>query len=105
MFSALNKSPPVPETLSSEGKDFLRCCFQRKPADRPTALLLLEHPFLGNTSSREHSATISGCFEDFSRMKLHVSFTSCLMFNILVFDIDFSFVYRAFISLIVFLSS
>ncbi|OIT22232.1 PREDICTED: mitogen-activated protein kinase kinase kinase YODA-like [Nicotiana attenuata] len=71
MFSALNKSPPVPETLSSEGKDFLRCCFQRKPADRPTALLLLEHPFLSNTSSREHSATISGCSEDFSRMKLH----------------------------------
>ncbi|KAJ8561351.1 hypothetical protein K7X08_027541 [Anisodus acutangulus] len=71
MFSALNKSPPVPETLSSEGKDFLRCCFQRKPADRPTALMLLEHPFLSNTSSREHSATVSGWSEDFSRMKLH----------------------------------
>ncbi|CAN4115087.1 unnamed protein product [Withania somnifera] len=68
MFSALNKSPPVPEMLSSEGKDFLRCCFQRKPADRPTALMLLEHPFLSNTNSREHSATR---FEDFSRMKLH----------------------------------
>ncbi|KAF3620268.1 putative protein OSB1, mitochondrial-like [Capsicum annuum] len=71
MFSALNKSPPVPETLSSEGKDFLRCCFQRKPADRPTALMLLEHPFLSNTNSREHSGTGSGCSEDFSRMKLH----------------------------------
>ncbi|KAK6773089.1 hypothetical protein RDI58_028327 [Solanum bulbocastanum] len=71
MFSALNKSPPVPETLSSEGKDFLRCCFQRKPADRPTALMLLEHPFLSNTYSREHSATVSGSSEDFSRMKLH----------------------------------
>ncbi|XP_055811285.1 mitogen-activated protein kinase kinase kinase 5-like isoform X2 [Solanum dulcamara] len=71
MFSALNKSPPVPETLSSEGKDFLRCCFQRKPADRPTALMLLEHPFLSNTNLREHSATISGYSEVFSRMKLH----------------------------------
>ncbi|XP_060173439.1 mitogen-activated protein kinase kinase kinase 5-like isoform X1 [Lycium barbarum] len=71
MFSALNKSPPVPETLSSEGKDFLRCCFQRKPEDRPTALMLLEHPFLSNANSREHSATVSGCSEDFSRMKLH----------------------------------
>lgn len=71
MFSALNKSPPVPETLSSEGKDFLRWCFQRKPADRPTALMLLEHSFLSNTNSREHSATVSGCSEDFSRMKLH----------------------------------
>ncbi|KAK4354696.1 hypothetical protein RND71_026890 [Anisodus tanguticus] len=71
MFSALNKSPPVPETLSSEGKDFLRCCFQRKPADRPTALMLLEHPFVSNTNSREHNATVSGCSEDFSGMKLH----------------------------------
>ncbi|KAL3351586.1 hypothetical protein AABB24_019922 [Solanum stoloniferum] len=71
MFSALNKSPPIPETLSSEGKDFLRCCFQRKPADRPTALMLLEHSFLSNTNSREHSTTVSGSSEDFSRMKLH----------------------------------
>ncbi|CAN4095397.1 unnamed protein product [Withania somnifera] len=71
MFSALNKSPPIPETLSSEGKDFLRCCFQRKPADRPTAQMLLEHPFLSNNNLREHSATVSDRFEDFSRMKLH----------------------------------
>ena len=40
--------PPIPETLSSEGKDFLRCCFQRDPAERPSASMLLKHPFLKN---------------------------------------------------------
>ncbi|CAH2049726.1 unnamed protein product [Thlaspi arvense] len=46
MFNVLHKLPPIPETLSLEGKDFLRQCFQRIPADRPSAELLLEHPFL-----------------------------------------------------------
>ncbi|XP_075088686.1 mitogen-activated protein kinase kinase kinase 5 [Nicotiana tabacum] len=63
MFSVLHKSPPIPEKLSSEGKDFLWCCFQRKPADRPSAMMLLEHAFLRNT--------VAGCSEDFSGMKLH----------------------------------
>ncbi|KAK9948852.1 hypothetical protein M0R45_004411 [Rubus argutus] len=42
-------TPQFPETLSSEGKNFLRCCLQRNPADRPTAAMLLEHPFLKNS--------------------------------------------------------
>ncbi|CAH9100420.1 unnamed protein product [Cuscuta epithymum] len=46
MFSVLNKSPPIPETLSSEGKHFIGCCLQRNPADRPSAAMLLDHPFL-----------------------------------------------------------
>ncbi|KAJ8538039.1 hypothetical protein K7X08_014579 [Anisodus acutangulus] len=71
MFGVLNKSPPIPEKLSSEGKDFLQCCFQRKPADRPSAMMLLEHAFLRNTNSHEHSITAAGCSEDSSGMKLH----------------------------------
>ncbi|KAJ8541063.1 hypothetical protein K7X08_001879 [Anisodus acutangulus] len=71
MFGVLNKSPPIPEKLSAEGKDFLQCCFQRKPADRPSAMMLLEHAFLRNTSSHEHSITAAGCSEDSSGMKLH----------------------------------
>ncbi|RAL47294.1 hypothetical protein DM860_013259 [Cuscuta australis] len=51
MFSVLNKSPPIPETLSAEGKHFLGCCLQRKPADRPSAAMLLDHPFLNMPSS------------------------------------------------------
>ncbi|CAN4092764.1 unnamed protein product [Withania somnifera] len=71
MFGVLNKSPPIPEKLSSEGRDFLQCCFQRKPADRPSAMMLLEHSFLRNTSSLEHRVTVAGCSEDSRAMKLH----------------------------------
>ncbi|CAO2830834.1 unnamed protein product [Amaranthus hypochondriacus] len=46
MFKVLKESPPIPENLSFEGKDFLRCCFQRDPADRPPASKLMDHPFL-----------------------------------------------------------
>lgn len=46
MFKVLHKDPPIPESLSSEGKDFLRRCFRRNPAERPTASALLDHPFV-----------------------------------------------------------
>ncbi|WOL08983.1 mitogen-activated protein kinase kinase kinase YODA-like isoform X2 [Canna indica] len=46
MFKVLHKDPPIPKNMSNEGKDFLRCCFRRNPADRPTASKLLEHPFV-----------------------------------------------------------
>ncbi|XP_050272971.1 uncharacterized protein LOC126716067 [Quercus robur] len=49
MFEVLGRTPPIPETLSSEGKDFLHCCFRRNPAERSTAMKLLEHPFVQNT--------------------------------------------------------
>ncbi|KAG5623996.1 hypothetical protein H5410_009214 [Solanum commersonii] len=46
MFKVLKDTPPIPETLSPEGKDFLRCCFCRNPAERPSASMLLEHRFM-----------------------------------------------------------
>ncbi|CAH9124616.1 unnamed protein product [Cuscuta epithymum] len=46
MFKVLKESPPIPESLSVEGKDFLQHCFRRNPAERPTASMLLEHPFV-----------------------------------------------------------
>ncbi|CAO2149058.1 unnamed protein product [Urochloa humidicola] len=46
MFKVLHTDPPIPDNLSPEGKDFLRCCFKRNPAERPTASKLLEHPFI-----------------------------------------------------------
>ncbi|XP_057726819.1 mitogen-activated protein kinase kinase kinase 5-like [Arachis stenosperma] len=49
MFKVMKDTPPIPETLSSDGKDFLRCCFRRNPAERPTAAMLLEHRFLKNS--------------------------------------------------------
>ncbi|GMI67265.1 mitogen-activated protein kinase kinase kinase 5 [Hibiscus trionum] len=46
MFKVMKDTPPIPETLSPEGKDFLHCCFRRNPAERPTASMLLEHRFV-----------------------------------------------------------
>lgn len=46
MFKVLRTDPPIPDNLSPEGKDFLRCCFKRIPTERPTASKLLEHPFI-----------------------------------------------------------
>ncbi|XP_077216598.1 mitogen-activated protein kinase kinase kinase 5-like [Tasmannia lanceolata] len=58
MFKILkNESPPIPDTLSAEGKDFLQRCFRRNPADRPTASELLQHRFVRGP----HSQEIRGC--------------------------------------------
>lgn len=67
MFQVLHRSPTIPETLCAEGKDFLRRCFQRNPADRPTAAMLLDHPFLRNL----HDRNISSCRQEFSGLKLN----------------------------------
>ncbi|CAN6309211.1 unnamed protein product [Urochloa humidicola] len=58
MFKVLRTDPPIPENLSPEGKDFLRCCFKRNPAERPTAIKLLEHPFIQNSNHyNQHGST------------------------------------------------
>ncbi|KAK6139037.1 hypothetical protein DH2020_027223 [Rehmannia glutinosa] len=66
MFNVLNRSPPIPETLSAEGKDFLQRCFQRRPADRPSAIKLLEHPFIRSSQDQ----IVPGFVQEFSGMKL-----------------------------------
>lgn len=66
MFKVLKDTPPIPETLSSEGKDFLQCCFRRNPADRPTAAMLLEHRFLKNS----HLMDVPSCTHAFSGLNL-----------------------------------
>ncbi|XVF58781.1 hypothetical protein PTKIN_Ptkin07bG0094200 [Pterospermum kingtungense] len=38
--------PEIPEHLSNEAKNFIRLCLQREPSARPTALQLLDHPFI-----------------------------------------------------------
>ncbi|TKY57774.1 Mitogen-activated protein kinase kinase kinase YODA [Spatholobus suberectus] len=53
MFKVLQESPPIPENLSSVGKDFLQQCFQRDPADRPSAAKLLKHPFVQNLHDQD----------------------------------------------------
>ena len=38
--------PPKPDSLDSEGKDFLSCCLKPDPLERSTAAELLDHPFI-----------------------------------------------------------
>lgn len=72
MFKVLKESPQIPEALSSEGKDFLRCCFRRNPAERPSASMLLEHPFVKNP----HHVEVPVCTEAFNGLRLAVSLKS-----------------------------
>ncbi|KAH9315117.1 hypothetical protein KI387_023744, partial [Taxus chinensis] len=45
--------PSIPDTLSAEGKEFIRCCLHRNPAERPTASQLLDHPFVRNSNQQD----------------------------------------------------
>ncbi|KAA8538555.1 hypothetical protein F0562_028251 [Nyssa sinensis] len=38
--------PPVPDSLSRDARDFILKCLQVNPNDRPTAVQLLDHPFV-----------------------------------------------------------
>nr|KYP66661.1 Mitogen-activated protein kinase kinase kinase ANP1 [Cajanus cajan] len=57
MFKVMMDTPPIPETLSADGKDFLRLCFMRNPAERPTALMLLDHRFPKNVQEEDASSS------------------------------------------------
>jgi serine/threonine protein kinase len=69
MFKVLHKTPQIPDSLSSEGKDFLHKCFKRNPAERPTAAILLEHPFIRNAGYYNAHGAISPAI---SAMKISV---------------------------------
>ncbi|KAL6553136.1 hypothetical protein OROGR_006978 [Orobanche gracilis] len=58
LFKVLTESPPIPNTMSAEGQDFLQCCFRRNPVERPTAIKLLDHPFV-SYSHQPHACTQS----------------------------------------------
>uniref|UniRef100_A0A3B5K830 Mitogen-activated protein kinase kinase kinase 4 n=1 Tax=Takifugu rubripes TaxID=31033 RepID=A0A3B5K830_TAKRU len=44
----MGHKPPIPEKLSTEGKDFLGHCLESEPKRRWTASMLLDHPFVKN---------------------------------------------------------
>ncbi|OWM89009.1 hypothetical protein CDL15_Pgr016393 [Punica granatum] len=56
MFKILKDTPPIPESLSPEGKDFLQHCFKRNPAERSSAAMLLEHRFLKNSQLHDNQS-------------------------------------------------
>lgn len=44
-------APEIPESLSEDGKDFLKLCFLREPSLRWTAQMLLMHPFVSDSGT------------------------------------------------------
>jgi serine/threonine protein kinase len=38
--------PPIPDVCTKPMRDFLRQCFKKNPAERPSAEMLFEHPWL-----------------------------------------------------------
>uniref|UniRef100_A0A2P2LSC0 Protein kinase domain-containing protein n=1 Tax=Rhizophora mucronata TaxID=61149 RepID=A0A2P2LSC0_RHIMU len=44
--------PDIPNNLSNDAKSFITLCLQRDPSARPTALQLLEHPFIQDQPTR-----------------------------------------------------
>eukprot|EP00698_Gefionella_okellyi_P021370 TRINITY_DN690_c0_g1_i1.p1 TRINITY_DN690_c0_g1~~TRINITY_DN690_c0_g1_i1.p1 ORF type:complete len:434 (+),score=35.95 TRINITY_DN690_c0_g1_i1:172-1473(+) len=56
-IASATEPPPIPDSLSAEGQDFLRKCLQRDPELRLSAQELLQHPFV-RTLSRPSSQTL-----------------------------------------------
>eukprot|EP00892_Ulva_mutabilis_P003811 jgi/Ulvmu1/1801/UM119_0019.1 len=58
MYHVVNegKDPTIPETLSKDGREFLKLCFERIPERRANCNRLLQHPFLQplNGNSRQN---------------------------------------------------
>jgi serine/threonine protein kinase len=53
MFAMVNeRHPPLPENISDELSDFLKCCFVREVVRRPTATMLLDHPWIVNNMKK-----------------------------------------------------
>ncbi|ORZ20725.1 kinase-like domain-containing protein [Absidia repens] len=48
--------PPLPEGISDDMRDFLLCCFQKSPEDRPAAKTLQDHPWI---QYHQHNAKAS----------------------------------------------
>ncbi|KAJ1718998.1 Suppressor of Sensor Kinase (SLN1), partial [Coemansia erecta] len=51
MYNVVSGNPPLPDpsTISQKGMHFLRRCFTRQPADRPTASELLDDEWIADT--------------------------------------------------------
>lgn len=57
---AKSKGPPtIPEHLSPDCKDFLYLCFNRNWRERPSAVTLLQHPFLADVVCRTVAAPMN----------------------------------------------
>ena len=58
MFRIGKGEPPlVPNSLSSDARDFILECLQVNPSDRPAAGQLLDHPFVKRPSGPQSPRT------------------------------------------------
>lgn len=85
MFKVLKDTPPIPETLSPEGKDFLRCCFRRNPAERPSASMLLEHRFMKTS----HQPDVPSSLKPVDGLRVKVSIFNSSPLQLLFFIFSF----------------
>lgn len=66
-IASSSELPHIPESLSPEGTEFILLCLQRDSAARPSALDLLQHPFVadvelnGNDKLMEYLNFTSRC--------------------------------------------
>lgn len=61
----MGHKPPIPEKLSTEGKDFLGHCLESEPKRRWTASMLLDHPFVKVRPIKTHYSILTppqACF-------------------------------------------
>uniref|UniRef100_A0A674NW91 Mitogen-activated protein kinase kinase kinase 4 n=1 Tax=Takifugu rubripes TaxID=31033 RepID=A0A674NW91_TAKRU len=55
----MGHKPPIPEKLSTEGKDFLGHCLESEPKRRWTASMLLDHPFVKVRPIKTHYSILT----------------------------------------------
>ncbi|KAF8019727.1 hypothetical protein BT93_G0430 [Corymbia citriodora subsp. variegata] len=51
------ETPPIPNSLSTDARDFILKCLQVNPNDRPSAVQLLDHPFVRKPSTSSNFAS------------------------------------------------
>eukprot|EP01018_Ginkgo_biloba_P035590 Gb_19873 [translate_table: standard] len=64
-----NEVPPIPDSLSPEGKEFVRCCLKRNPAERATASQLLDHLFVRDTCQHDSSDLLTAGIQSLSMVQ------------------------------------
>eukprot|EP01018_Ginkgo_biloba_P023415 Gb_01891 [translate_table: standard] len=65
--------PEMPESLSSEGIDFLQKCFQRNPKQRWTSTQLLNHPFVNELCPVQDHPEHKGSWSPTSILDFHLA--------------------------------
>lgn len=74
----MSSPPEAPISASREFRDFIRCCLQREPAKRWTAIRLLSHPFIVMNTASVAAAAAAGANQMTTQNQNHQVHTSSL---------------------------